>query len=211
MRSFTQGCHPGSVSTSVAPSVILHGERDFCCQPPASVWLSTVNNSACIGPPGSCPNEHSSKSCCPQPSDQVAWAQRPCARALWRMPQLQGFSRAFMPVCHMQSAKHPMMVIGAGANRKLTCNMLRQFVTRHRMPFCDTQMGKGVIDSSKLQLPGPPHEPRLPVNQPHAIGAACSSESMAGTFHGLVMPCAMWFCPSFGHVKSAWALHQSAA
>ena len=48
-----------------------------------------------------------------------------------------------------QSAKHPMMVIGAGANRKMTCNMLRQFVTRHRMPFCDTQMGKGVIDSSK--------------------------------------------------------------
>lgn len=39
-------------------------------------------------------------------------------------------------------------MIGAGANRKLTSNMLRQFVDEIGIPFCDTMMGKGVIDSS---------------------------------------------------------------
>jgi hypothetical protein len=40
------------------------------------------------------------------------------------------------------------LVIGAGANRKMTSNMLRQFVDATGMPFCGTQMGKGVIDES---------------------------------------------------------------
>ena len=46
-----------------------------------------------------------------------------------------------------QAAKHPLLVIGAGANRKMTSNMLRQLVDSTELPFCDTQMGKGVIDS----------------------------------------------------------------
>lgn len=46
----------------------------------------------------------------------------------------------------MRSAKSPLMLIGAGANRKRTCNMLRKFVAKTGIPFATTQMGKGVID-----------------------------------------------------------------
>ncbi len=52
----------------------------------------------------------------------------------------------------MQSARHPLIVIGAGANRKMTSNMLRRFVDAVGMPFCDTQQGKGVIDSRARPL-----------------------------------------------------------
>ncbi len=47
----------------------------------------------------------------------------------------------------MQSAKHPLLVLGAGANRKMTSKMLRSFVQTTGIPFCDTMMGKGVVDS----------------------------------------------------------------
>lgn len=43
-------------------------------------------------------------------------------------------------------ARHPLLMIGAGANRKMTCRMLRQFVDQTGIPFFDTQMGKGVLD-----------------------------------------------------------------
>lgn len=43
-------------------------------------------------------------------------------------------------------AKDPLLVLGAGANRKLTSSMLRKFVAKYKIPFITTQMGKGVID-----------------------------------------------------------------
>ncbi|MCB0338275.1 MAG: acetolactate synthase large subunit, partial [Bdellovibrionales bacterium] len=43
-------------------------------------------------------------------------------------------------------AKHPLLLIGAGGNRKLTSKSLLDFVDRTSIPFCTTQMGKGVID-----------------------------------------------------------------
>ncbi|MEM8494144.1 MAG: acetolactate synthase large subunit, partial [Planctomycetota bacterium] len=43
-------------------------------------------------------------------------------------------------------AKHPLLLVGAGANRKLTSRMLRRFVDELGIPFVTTQMGKGVID-----------------------------------------------------------------
>ena len=46
----------------------------------------------------------------------------------------------------IQFAKQPLLIIGAGANRKMTCNMLRLFVDKFGIPFVTTQMGKGVID-----------------------------------------------------------------
>ena len=52
-----------------------------------------------------------------------------------------------------QAARHPLLVIGAGANRKMTSNMLRRFVDAVGMPFCDTQQGKGVIDSREPRAP----------------------------------------------------------
>ena len=49
-------------------------------------------------------------------------------------------------ITRIQQAKSPLIVVGAGANRKLTCRTLRQFVTNFGIPFVTTQMGKGVID-----------------------------------------------------------------
>ena len=46
----------------------------------------------------------------------------------------------------IQSAKHPLLLIGAGANRKMTSNMLNEFVEKTGIPFFNTQMGKGVLD-----------------------------------------------------------------
>ncbi|MGJ8652391.1 MAG: acetolactate synthase large subunit [Opitutaceae bacterium] len=46
----------------------------------------------------------------------------------------------------LTAAKHPLLVIAAGANRKLTAKQLRAFVDRLGIPFITTQMGKGVVD-----------------------------------------------------------------
>ena len=46
----------------------------------------------------------------------------------------------------LESAKRPLLVIGAGANRTRTSKMLRRFVDQTGIPFVTTQMGKGVID-----------------------------------------------------------------
>jgi len=43
-------------------------------------------------------------------------------------------------------AKRPLLLIGAGANRKITAKMLRAFVDKVGIPFVTTQMGKGVIN-----------------------------------------------------------------
>lgn len=49
-------------------------------------------------------------------------------------------------VTMITSAKHPLLLIGAGANRKLVSKMLREFVEKTGIPFFCTQMGKGVVD-----------------------------------------------------------------
>jgi acetolactate synthase-1/2/3 large subunit len=46
----------------------------------------------------------------------------------------------------IEEARHPLLLVGAGANRKRTSNMLEQFVELTGIPFICTQMGKGVID-----------------------------------------------------------------
>jgi len=46
----------------------------------------------------------------------------------------------------IEAAKSPILVIGAGANRKMCGRMLEQFVDKTGIPFLTTQMGKGVID-----------------------------------------------------------------
>ena len=46
----------------------------------------------------------------------------------------------------IKSAKLPLLLIGAGANRKRTSESLKQFVDQSGLFFFDTQMGKGVID-----------------------------------------------------------------
>lgn len=46
----------------------------------------------------------------------------------------------------LEGARHPLLLIGAAANRKLTARMLGAFVAKQGIPFVTTQMGKGVID-----------------------------------------------------------------
>ena len=46
----------------------------------------------------------------------------------------------------LRTAKRPLLMVGAGANRKLTSKMLRRFVDHTGIPFFTTQMGKGVLD-----------------------------------------------------------------
>jgi len=46
----------------------------------------------------------------------------------------------------LEASRHPLVIVAAGANRKLTSRMLRSFVERFGIPFITTQMGKGVVD-----------------------------------------------------------------
>ncbi|KAL3684665.1 hypothetical protein R1sor_002687 [Riccia sorocarpa] len=45
----------------------------------------------------------------------------------------------------IEAATTPLLLIGAGANRKRTQKMLREFVDELQIPFVTTQMGKGVV------------------------------------------------------------------
>ncbi|HSX64285.1 MAG TPA: acetolactate synthase large subunit [Pseudoxanthomonas sp.] len=48
----------------------------------------------------------------------------------------------------LEKARHPLLLIGAGANRKTSSRMLQRFVDTLGVPFCATQMGKGVVDEN---------------------------------------------------------------
>jgi acetolactate synthase-1/2/3 large subunit len=51
-------------------------------------------------------------------------------------------------VKRIEAARSPVLVIGAGANRKVTSRMLGQFVEKTGIPFVTTQLGKGVLDEN---------------------------------------------------------------
>jgi len=70
---------------------------------------------------------------------------RPLKRSLVRRPTADVKSIA-QAVDALQKAKAPVLVIGAGANRKMTGKMLSEFVEKTGIPFLTTQLGKGVID-----------------------------------------------------------------
>ena len=57
-------------------------------------------------------------------------------------------------VKRIESAKSPLIVIGAGGNRALTSRMLTQFVEKTGIPFATTQLGKGVIDEYNPKFVG---------------------------------------------------------
>jgi len=48
----------------------------------------------------------------------------------------------------IENAKSPLLLVGAGANRKAMCSstVLNDFIDKTNIHFCNTQMGKGVID-----------------------------------------------------------------
>jgi acetolactate synthase-1/2/3 large subunit len=53
-----------------------------------------------------------------------------------------------LAVAMIEAAKQPLLLIGAGANRKTPSRMLGEFVEATGIPFVTTQMGKGVVDES---------------------------------------------------------------
>jgi len=56
-------------------------------------------------------------------------------------------SETIEKACDMiKAAKKPLLLIGAGANRKRASNSLTKFVDTLGIPFFNTQMGKGIID-----------------------------------------------------------------
>ncbi|PZU09758.1 acetolactate synthase large subunit [Sphingomonas sp.] len=57
-------------------------------------------------------------------------------------------------VTMLEQANSPILVIGAGANRKMTGRMLLQFVEKTGIPFLTTQLGKGVIDETHPKFVG---------------------------------------------------------
>ncbi len=54
----------------------------------------------------------------------------------------------------IQQAKRPLLLLGAGANRKHSSKMLRKLVDKTGIYFVSTQMGKGVIDERHPQFLG---------------------------------------------------------
>ncbi|MFI8980731.1 acetolactate synthase large subunit [Ectopseudomonas khazarica] len=49
-------------------------------------------------------------------------------------------------VAKLKSARSPILVLGAGANRKITAKVLQQLIDKTGIPFVTTQLGKGVVD-----------------------------------------------------------------
>jgi acetolactate synthase-1/2/3 large subunit len=45
----------------------------------------------------------------------------------------------------IKKAKQPLVLIGAGANRKNLFNIMKDFIVKTNIPFFNTQMGKGVV------------------------------------------------------------------
>ncbi|MEY8206865.1 MAG: acetolactate synthase large subunit [SAR324 cluster bacterium] len=70
---------------------------------------------------------------------------QPLQRSRARRPVAEG--KAIKQAVEMiEKAKNPLLLIGAGSNRKMPARMLRAFVDKTQMPFISTQMGKGVLD-----------------------------------------------------------------
>lgn len=46
----------------------------------------------------------------------------------------------------LRTARSPIVVISAGANRKMTAKALKQMIDKTGIPFVTTQLGKGVVD-----------------------------------------------------------------
>ncbi len=78
---------------------------------------------------------------------------RPLKPSLARRPSAEPKAVA-AAVKRIEAAKAPILVIGAGANRKMTGRMLLQFVEKAGIPFLTTQLGKGVIDETHPKFLG---------------------------------------------------------
>lgn len=71
--------------------------------------------------------------------------ERPIKASSVRRPTAEEKS-VFRALEKIHAAKSPILVIGAGGNRKLTSKMLSVFIEKTGIPFITTQLGKGVVD-----------------------------------------------------------------
>src|SRR3954453_19833007 len=78
---------------------------------------------------------------------------RPLKRSLCRRPNADE-KAVRAAVRKIEAARSPLLVIGAGANRKMTSRMLLQLVAKTGIPFVTTQLGKGVIDEPHQRFLG---------------------------------------------------------
>ena len=83
--------------------------------------------------------------------EEISFKPFPITQSRRPIPDEKAITRAIEV---LKTAKKPLIVIGAGANRKRTSNMLTKMVTTHNIPFVNTQMGKGVVDESLPQYGG---------------------------------------------------------
>ena len=70
---------------------------------------------------------------------------KPMQRSLSRRPSAER-KAIKAAVTKLEKAKSPILIIGAGANRKITSKMLTELIEKTKIPFVTTQLGKGVID-----------------------------------------------------------------
>lgn len=73
--------------------------------------------------------------------------ESPLSKSEVRRPVVEDKS-VKLAIAALKKAKSPLLLIGAAANRKLCCKMLREFVQKQGIPFVNTQMGKGVLDET---------------------------------------------------------------
>ncbi|WP_166036874.1 acetolactate synthase large subunit [Sphingosinicella sp. YJ22] len=72
---------------------------------------------------------------------------RPIPRSLVRRPHADE-KAVRAAVKKIEEARSPVLVLGQGANRKMTSRMLLQFIEKTGIPFITTQLGKGVVDEN---------------------------------------------------------------
>src|SRR3954462_7138891 len=77
----------------------------------------------------------------------------PLPRSLVRRP-LADEKAIRAAVKKLETARAPLLVIGAGANRKTTSRMLLQLIEKTGIPFVSTQLGKGVVDETHPKFLG---------------------------------------------------------
>ena len=70
---------------------------------------------------------------------------KPLQRSTVRRPTAEEKSIA-SALEKIHAARSPILVIGAGGNRKMTSKMLSQLIEKTGIPFVTTQLGKGVVD-----------------------------------------------------------------